>query len=594
MRETIKNTAWILKHSWQYAPFLTLAQLFGDLNNAVGGLLRAWIWGIIIDFIALTLATNSGPITVQAALVPILAFGGYYLFTSIGGVLSNYGNNLSHDKLGDVLPQNLLLEKLNALGPAALESPKVQNLVNRFREHRWLFMNMTNRLFIVFSAFVVLIIAFIPLVQVIPWVTLALVVAVIPSYFYNKQIINKLWQLSKDTTVEGRRSDSMTGMLGNPASLKEINLLNGYQYLRGYFDKYIVSYIGKKVEIYGLWAVYDILNTILLGSIMCVGLYQLISLVGAITPGQVVFYSTSLLYITNYVDNLSSNLTSYLGASQRVSDARDLLEYPVEVESKKKKFGKLEAAPLLEFRNVSFSYPGSDRLVTNNVDFTIKSGEKVAIVGENGAGKTTLVKLISGIYPATQGKILVNDENLADFSTRSWFQNLGVLYQDYNTYDDLTVWENIALGQIQDKLDMERVMDAAKKADAHEFIMQFPEQYNQILSERYEGGTRPSTGQWQKIAIARFFYRAAPILILDEPTASIDAVAEANIFDRIYEFIQDKTVIIVSHRFSTVRNADRIIVLDGGQIVEQGSHDELMANDGKYAHAFRLQAKGYN
>jgi ATP-binding cassette subfamily B protein len=193
----------------------------------------------------------------------------------------------------------------------------------------------------------------------------------------------------------------------------------------------------------------------------------------------------------------------------------------------------------------------------------------------------------------SKGELLINGQNINDIRIADWYRNIGILFQEYNRYDFLSAEENIAIGDIS-REDKKGIREAAKMADAHELINEFEFGYDQILSEKYEGGTRPSSGQWQKIAIARFFYRNAPVVIFDEPTAAIDAVAEYRIFNKIYEFFTGKTVIIISHRFSTVRNADRIIVFEKGKIAEQGSHDELMAMNGKYAEAFRLQAEGYS
>ena len=244
------------------------------------------------------------------------------------------------------------------------------------------------------------------------------------------------------------------------------------------------------------------------------------------------------------------------------------------------------------FDNVKFKYPNSQKTVLDNLSLKIKYGEKVAIVGENGAGKTTLIKLIARIYRPISGSVLINNINLNDLKLSSWYEKLAVLFQDYSSYTHLTVKENIEIDS-KNKATEKTIQDALIKASAFDFVKKYKEGVNQILSERYKGGIRPSTGQWQKIAIARVFHRNAPILILDEPTASIDAVAEAKIFDNIYKFSKGKTVIIISHRFSTVRNADRIIVLDKGKIIEEGSHEELLKINGKYAKAFRLQAKGY-
>ncbi|KKR69651.1 MAG: ABC transporter, ATP-binding/permease protein [Candidatus Woesebacteria bacterium GW2011_GWA2_40_7b] len=249
--------------------------------------------------------------------------------------------------------------------------------------------------------------------------------------------------------------------------------------------------------------------------------------------------------------------------------------------------------PEIKIDDIAFTYPNGIHPVIKNLSLDFKPGEKVAIVGENGAGKTTLVKLITRIYRPQEGKIILRNVNLNDIKRESLNKKFGVLFQDFNSYGNLTVSENIQMGKTSRKVDNDLIEKALIKADAMGFVEKYPKKLDQVLSERYKGGVRPSGGQWQKIAIARFFYRNAPVLILDEPTASIDAISEAEIFNNIYRFMDGKTVIIISHRFSTVRNADRILVLDKGRIIEEGSHEELLAIDGKYARMYRLQAKGY-
>ena len=245
----------------------------------------------------------------------------------------------------------------------------------------------------------------------------------------------------------------------------------------------------------------------------------------------------------------------------------------------------------LEIRNVSKAFGGV--IAADNVSLKIKRGEIRGLIGPNGAGKTTIVKLLARIYSVTSGEILINGININDLSINDWYKNLGVLFQEFNFYPHLSVKENIVAGKPKEKVDEKKVMEAAKNADAHEFIMEYKNKYNQIMTEKIEGGIRPSTGQAQKIAIARFFYRNAPLAIFDEPTAAIDAVSEYKIFNSIYDFFDNKTVIIISHRFSTVRNADRIIVLDNGKVVEQGTHDELVKKEGIYSKSYKLQAEGY-
>jgi len=254
----------------------------------------------------------------------------------------------------------------------------------------------------------------------------------------------------------------------------------------------------------------------------------------------------------------------------------------------------LETPPSIEFRNVSFKYPKANKYVFKNLSFKIESGEEVALVGHNGAGKTTIVKLLARIYPVTKGEILINGININNLARDDWYKNLGILFQEFNFYTHLSVKENILVGKPMKEIDEKKIIEAAKKADAHNFIMEYKNKYDQIMSEKIEGGIRPSTGQAQKIAIARFFYRNAPLAIFDEPTAAIDAVSEYKIFNTIYHFFENKTVIIISHRFSTVRNADRIIVLDKGKIVEEGTHEKLVnKRNGIYRKSYKLQAEGY-
>ena len=252
-----------------------------------------------------------------------------------------------------------------------------------------------------------------------------------------------------------------------------------------------------------------------------------------------------------------------------------------------------EITPSIRFKDVSFKYPGADKYVIENLSLDIKPGEKIAIVGENGAGKTTIVKLLSRFYKVDKGAVLLDDININDIKIESWYKNLGVLFQDYNTYPHLTLKENIYLGRSYEPIDISKIEIAAHQANVDSFVHDYKKGYDQVLSEKYKGGTRPSTGQWQKIAIARFFYRNSPVVVFDEPTASIDAISEAEIFGKIYDFFKGKTVIIISHRFSTVRNADKIYVLDKGEIIESGNHEELMKLKGKYHKAFNIQAKGY-
>ncbi|HWT82638.1 MAG TPA: ABC transporter ATP-binding protein, partial [Candidatus Methylomirabilis sp.] len=252
------------------------------------------------------------------------------------------------------------------------------------------------------------------------------------------------------------------------------------------------------------------------------------------------------------------------------------------------------AAPEIVLDNVSFAYPGTDNLILKNVSLTIPSGAKVALVGVNGSGKTTFVKLICRIYDPTEGRILVNGYDLRDLNLDSWHHQMSVLFQDYANYHFL-VKEVIAMGRRNGSrvADMDKVRQAARQSGAEGFIAEWARQYEQMVGREFPDGIDPSKGQLQKLALARSFYRDPRLLILDEPTASIDAEAEARIFEELEALPRDKTVILVSHRFSTVRKADRICVFKDGIVEEQGSHDDLMRLGKIYARLFRIQAAGY-
>ncbi|MFZ2514008.1 MAG: ABC transporter ATP-binding protein [Candidatus Saccharimonadales bacterium] len=248
--------------------------------------------------------------------------------------------------------------------------------------------------------------------------------------------------------------------------------------------------------------------------------------------------------------------------------------------------------PRIEFKAVSFNYPGKKRKVFDNLSFTIEPGEHLALVGENGAGKTTLIKLLLRFYTPTKGVILIDGHDLRDVAIESWYERIATLFQDFNSYP-LSIAENISIGKATQAPDGKKLEAAAEQSDVREMVDRLPFGWETVLNSSFEKGVEPSGGQWQRVALARAFYRDAPVLILDEPTSAIDAKAEYDIFNNIFERYQERTAIIVSHRFSTVRRAHRIVVLDKGKIAEQGTHAQLMKHGGLYHELFSKQAEGY-
>jgi ATP-binding cassette subfamily B protein len=246
----------------------------------------------------------------------------------------------------------------------------------------------------------------------------------------------------------------------------------------------------------------------------------------------------------------------------------------------------------IEFRGISFRYPGSDRLILRNVNFRIGMGERVALVGENGQGKTTLVKLMTRLYDPTDGAIFLDGVDLRDYRLDELRREIGVIFQDFFRYD-MAVRDNIGVGRVEFVRNDKALWEAAKRSQAEEMIASLPGQLEQMLGRRFEGGVDLSGGQWQRLALARAYLRDAQMLILDEPSASLDAAAEAEVFKEFTELTQGRIALLISHRFSTVRIADRIVVLTDGQISEEGTHDTLVATNGLYARLFAMQAANY-
>jgi ATP-binding cassette, subfamily B, bacterial len=274
----------------------------------------------------------------------------------------------------------------------------------------------------------------------------------------------------------------------------------------------------------------------------------------------------------------------------------DLLEF---FSVKPKVFSKPDAIlvprPILrgfEFKNVSFSYPGSSKKVLNNINFRLEPGERIALVGKNGQGKTTIVKLLTRLYEPTAGQILLDGVDIREYNLQDLWKEIGVIFQDFMRYE-LPCYENIAMGRIEDRKNSSRIRAAAHKSLADEVIRKLPNHYNQRLGCRFEGGVDLSGGEWQKIALARAYLRDSQLLILDEPTASLDARSEHEVFERFSELTEGKMALLISHRLSTVRMADRILVLENGSIAEEGPHEQLIKIGGGYAEMFELQAASY-
>jgi ATP-binding cassette subfamily B protein len=317
------------------------------------------------------------------------------------------------------------------------------------------------------------------------------------------------------------------------------------------------------------------------------------TLAGAISVGTFGFLTGAFSRSRMYIEKI---LQSFTDISDQALYLKDLFEF-FEMEPAIRSVPGALPAPRpirsgFEFRNVGFAYPGSDRMVVENINFRLDAEEKIALIGENGAGKTTLVKLLARLYDPTQGQILLDGVDVREYDVEDLRKEIGVIFQDYMRYE-LLAKENIGFGKIEDLGDQARIEVAARKSMAYQVIGKLPNGYDQMIGRRFDGGVDLSGGEWQKFALARAYMRDAQLLILDEPTATLDARAEYEVFRRFAELTKGRMAVLISHRFSTVRMADRILVLQNGRIHEQGTHKHLVDLGGQYAELFELQAAGY-
>ncbi len=488
-----------------------------------------------------------------------------------------------------------LIRHSTQLDLATFEDPAFHDVLERARQQATDRIGMLNAMGRLLLQSITLVSLSVAVILYYPWLFLLLVICIIPAFMGESHFAFLGYALAHEITPVRRELDYLRIIGTSKENAKEVKLFGLGEHLHQRYALLTGGIIRKNINLTRHRLAWGSMFAVF-GSIGYYGSYVFLvwqALQGRITIGTLVYLTGSIAGASTQLQGVFSLFSHIADQALHLTDLVDFLKVKPSIRSRP------DALPMprpirtgFEFRDVSFHYPGTSRLILKNMNFRLVPGEHVALVGENGQGKTTLVKLLARLYDPTSGAIFLDGKDLREYSVEELHKEIGVIFQDFVRYD-MPARMNIGVGRIENVDNDEALWTAAEKSRADRLLTRFADGMDQMLGRRFEGGVDLSGGEWQKIALARAYLRDAQVLILDEPTAALDAVAESEVFARFDDLSRDKMALLISHRFSTVRKSDRIVVLEAGQIYEEGTHDQLVAHGGRYASLFELQAASY-
>ncbi|WP_289024327.1 ABC transporter ATP-binding protein [uncultured Salegentibacter sp.] len=590
--ESLKFVPRFFKEIRKVNPWLFYANLLSRTVNAVLPVIILIVGKLIIDEVVLQISAETKDLERLWWLVAA-EFG-----LAILSDLMSRAISLTDALLGDQYSIDTsvrIIKKTSELNLDQLEDAEFYDKLERARQQTTGRVGLMSNILTQAEDLVVIFTLLAGVVAFEPWLIILLVVSVVPTIINEIKFSGTSYSLARSWTQERRELDYLRYAGASDVTAKEVKLFGLSNYLADRFKNLSDTYylMSKKLakQRAGWGSLFNVIGT---GAYY--GAYLLIvfrTVAGIFSLGDLTFLSGSFNRLRSKLQGFFTRFTAITESALYLQDYFEFLDlkYSEELEKEKLSLPK-KIKKGFEFKNVGFKYPKSEAWVVRNINFELKAGEKLAFVGENGAGKTTLIKLLLRFYEPTEGEILLDGIPVTQYNQTQYQQYFGVIFQDFVKFE-LTLRENIAMGEIEEIQNQERIDSAAEKSLANEVISDLPGGYDQQLGKRFKQGKDLSGGQWQKIAIARAYMKDAEVLILDEPTSALDARAETEAFDRFIKLTEGKTAVIISHRFSTVRIADRIMVLKNGAVLEIGTHRELMENDKLYAELFNLQAQGY-
>lgn len=576
---------------WEASPLHAAVVLVSSLLQAFAPAATLWVSKLLLDAVAL--ATQQKPGGGLETLSGLL-----FLQVLIGAVvvLLSTLQAASRELLGDALQNRItrkILQKSANLEVEQFENAKTYDaLKNAYNEVGFRPIGVATQVLSLLQAVITLTSIGVLLAQL-GWLVLLLtLVATLPGVIVSNRFGAESYRMVRRRTPDARVQNYLGTLLTSDQLVKEVRLFSFEPYLLERWQQYYQKFRVQLVPLITWRSAWGFAASLL--SSLLIGIATFSVLVraseGRISVGDFAMFVGGLGQVQAQFSSLLSGVS---GIYQNLLYMRNLFEF-LELPQRDLDAGLVWNEPIqtLELERVGFRYPLTERDVLKDVSFTVSRGQALALVGENGAGKTTIVKLLTRLFEPTSGRILLNGKDAARYSPRSVQQQMSIVFQDFGQYQ-MTARENVALGQLSAIADDAAVQRAGEQSGANEFVQDLPNGYDTMLGRMFEGGRQLSGGQWQRLALARLYFRQASVLVFDEPTAALDAQAEFKTIEALRQQSQDRITVLISHRFSTVRLADQIVVLEHGLVQESGSHAALLEQNGIYAALFRLQARGF-
>lgn len=588
----LRNVAPVLRIVWESGPAVVASGLVVRLFTSLLPVLALTVTKFIIDRIVQVVSAHQ-PVPASLWWLVAAEFG-IALVGSALGRTTDYLDAL----LADRYVRHISIKVMNhaaELDMLAYENPVFYDRLERARVQATDRLGMIQSMGRLVQQVITAVSLSISICVFSPWLLLLLIGGILPAFLGESHFAFLGYATSFRQTPTRRELDYLRVLGGSREAAKELKLFGLKEFLVNRFTRLSDQVYQENVSLARRRLIAGSFLS-MIGTIGYFSAYVYViwrTVTGWLTIGSLTFLTGAILQASGNIQQIFSTVSSIADQALFLTDLLAFFEMQPTIRSKP---GALPAPrPIVrgfEFRNVSFQYPGNSRLILDGLDFRLEPGERVALIGENGEGKTTIVKLMTRLYDPVDGQILLDGVDLRAYDLEDLYREIGVIFQDFMRYE-MTAAENIAVGQIDMLTRPAQLQMAAAKSMADEVIARLPRGFAQMLGRRFEGGVDLSGGEWQKVALARAYLRDAQVLILDEPTASLDARSEFEVFQRFAELTEGKMALFVSHRFSTVRMADRIVVLEKGRIIEDGSHERLSSRGGRYAEMFEMQAASY-